>query len=179
MKKFSFIFLPVIALLVTLMISCNGNNNASNSASQQQPADTTAITDSTAQKPDSTKTQPNQENLPNEVTSFVKQHFPNATIANTKTDKDSKGVELELTLNDGTKIDFDASNQWDKIECKTGAVPEKIVPQAIATYVKDNQQGQAITKIDKEDKGGYEIKLANGVELKFDQSGKFLSVDKN
>ena len=175
MKKFSFIFLPVIALLVTLMISCNGNNNAS----QQQPTDTTAIADSTAQQPDSTKVQPTQENLPNEVTSFVKQHFPNATIANSKTDKDSKGVELELTLNDGTKIDFDASNQWDKIECKTGAVPEKIVPQAIATYVKDNQQGQNITKIDKDDKGGYEIKLANGMELKFDQSGKFLSTDKD
>ena len=87
-------------------------------------------------------------------------------------------MEHDVTLNDSTEIDFDANKQWNKVECKAGAVPEKIVPQAIATYAKDNYQGQAIIEIDKNDKGGYEIKLANGVELKFDEAGKFLSVDK-
>ena len=86
-------------------------------------------------------------------------------------------MEFDLILNDSTEIDFDANKQWNKVECKAG-VPEKIVPQAIATYAKDNYKGQAITEIDKNDKGGYEIKLANGVELKFDEAGKFLNIDK-
>ena len=175
MKKLSFIFLPVIAFLALVMISCNGNNNASTS---QQQSGAPATEDSTAkQAPDSTA-QPGENNLPEEIASFVKEHFPNATIANVKTEKEAKGMEYDVILNDSTEIDFDATKQWDKVECKKGAVPEKIVPQAIATYVKDNQKGQTITEIDKNDKGGYEIKLANGMELKFDETGKFLSVDK-
>ena len=175
MKKLSFIFLPVIAFLALVMISCNGNNNASTS---QQQSGAPATEDSTAKQAQDSTAQPGENNLPEEIASFVKEHFPNATIANVKTEKDANGMEHDVTLNDSTEIDFDANKQWNKVECKAGAVPEKIVPQAIATYAKDNYQGQAIIEIDKNDKGGYEIKLANGVELKFDEAGKFLSVDK-
>lgn len=171
MKKI--FLLPVVALLAIVMISCNGNNNASTS---QQQSGAPATEDSTAKQDDNA--QPGENNLPEEISAFVKQHFPNATIANVKTEKDANGMEFDLTLNDSTEIDFDANKQWNKVECKAGAVPEKIVPQAIATYAKDNYQEQAIIEIDKNDKGGYEIKLANGVELKFDEAGKFLSIDK-
>lgn len=174
MKKLS--LMPVIALLAFVMISCNGNGNNNASTSQQQSTETSANVDSTANA-DSTTQQP--QDMPEEITAFVKEHFPNATIAQVKTENDAKGMEYDLTLNDSTEIDFDADKQWDKVECKTGAVPEKIVPQAIATYAKDNYQGQAITEIDKNDKGGFEIKLANGVELKFDEAGRFLTVNKN
>lgn len=171
MKKI--FLLPVVALLAIVMISCNGNNNASTS---QQQSGAPATEDSTAKQ--DANAQPGENNLPEEISAFVKQHFPNTTIANVKTEKDANGMEFDLTLNDSTEIDFDANKQWNKVECKAGAVPEKIVPQAIATYAKDNYQEQAIIEIDKNDKGGYEIKLANGVELKFDEAGKFLSVDK-
>ena len=171
MKKI--FLLPVVALLAIVMISCNGNNNASTS---QQQSGAPATEDSTAKQ--DANAQPSENNLPEEISAFVKQHFPNATIANVKTEKDANGMEHDVTLNDSTEIDFDANKQWNKVECKAGAVPEKIVPQAIATYAKDNYQEQAIIEIDKNDKGGYEIKLANGVELKFDEAGKFLSVDK-
>ena len=173
MKKF--FLLPVVALLAIVMISCNGNNNASTS---QQQSGTSATADSTVSQAQDAKAQPGESNLPEEITSFIKEHFPNATIANAKTEKEANGMEYDVTLNDSTEVDFDANKQWNKVECKTGAVPEKLVPQAIATYAKENYKGQAITEIDKDDKGGYEIKLANGMELKFDKDGKFLSVDK-
>lgn len=175
MKKLSFISLPVIALLALVMISCNGNNNASTS---QQQSGVSATEDSTAKQAQDANAQPGENNLPEEISAFVKEHFPNATIANVKTEKEADGMEFDVILNDSTEIDFDAAKQWNKVECKTGVVPEKIVPQEIATYVKDNQKGQNITEIDKNDKGGYEIKLANGMELKFDEAGKFLNVDK-
>lgn len=173
MKKLSFIFLSVSALLTVVMISCNGNNNA---ATNQQQSSAATI-DRATQQPQATSAQPDVNNLPEEITSFVKDFFPNATIAYVKAEKEYNGNEIDLTLNDGTEIDFDTSKQWEKVECKNGSVPEKIVPQAIASYVKANHQGQAIIKIDKDDHGGFEIELSNGIELNFDQAGKFLNTD--
>lgn len=170
--------MPVIALLAFVMISCNDNGSNSASTSQQQSTTASANADPAAQQSQDANAQPGENNVPEEIAAFVKEHFANATIAQVKTDKEANGTEIDVILNDNTEIDFDANKQWEKVECKTGAVPEKIVPQAIATYAKENYQGQAITEIDKNDKGGYEIKLANGVELKFDEAGKFLSVDK-
>ena len=81
-----------------------------------------------------------------------------------------------MTLNDGTEIDFDLNNQWDNVDCHTKAIPAALVPQAIANYVKTNYQALPITKIDK-DAYGYEIELSNGMDLKFDTSGRFLGID--
>ena len=81
-----------------------------------------------------------------------------------------------MTLNDGTEIDFDRNNQWDNVDCHTKAIPAALVPQAIANYVKTNYQALPITKIDK-DAYGYEIELSNGMDLKFDTSGRFLGID--
>ena len=47
---------------------------------------------------------------------------------------------------------------------------------AIAKYVKSHYKGQVITKIDKE-RHGFDVKLSNGMELKFSRSGAFLGID--
>ena len=55
-------------------------------------------------------------------------------------------------------------------------VPAFFVPKAIASYVKGTYQNVAITKINKE-YHGYDIELANGMELSFDRSGRFMGMD--
>ena len=113
--------------------------------------------------------------LPEAITTFLKQHFPNATVAGVEPDNEHGGLEYDVYLNDGTQVDFDTNNQWEKVESMKG-VPAALVPKAIATYVKGNYQNLAITKINKE-YGGYEIELANGMDLKFDGSGRFMGMD--
>ena len=115
--------------------------------------------------------------LPQEVQTFIKQNFPSQTI--TFAQKDPEWIfftQYEVTLNDGTQVSFDTDNVWDKVESRTGAVPAALVPQPIATYVNTNFPAVAIVKIDKESYG-YEVELANELELKFNEGGALMEMD--
>lgn len=162
--KFNFFNGLALAALCSLaFISCNNSGN-----NRQQAAATAA----------SAQTQPAQaQALPQEITAFINKHFPGATIAGVEPDNEFGGVEYDVHLNDGTEVDFDKNNQWEQVDCKGKAVPAALIPTNIANYVKTNYQAVAIAKIDKKNYGGYEIELANGMELKFDASGKFVGVD--
>ena len=117
----------------------------------------------------------NGQALPDAITAFIKQQFPNATVVGVEPDHDHGGLEYDVYLSDGTQLDFDANNQWEKVECMKG-VPAFFVPKAIASSVKGTYPNVAITKINKE-LHGYDIELANGMELSFDRSGRFLGMD--
>ena len=180
MNRMYFKVLSVGVILFTLW-SCSGNNN--NDAYQQQVAVPTAQEQPVQAAPaDSTMAQPQAaapaaaaQSLPEPITAFVKQHFPNAAIAGVEPDQEHGGLEYDVYLNDGTQIDFDANNQWEKVESMKG-VPAFFIPKSGASYVKSNYQNMVITKINKE-YHGYDVELANGLELKFDRSGNFMGMD--
>ena len=164
MNKMYFKVLSVGVILFALW-SCSGNNDAN----QQQVAVPTVQEQPVQAAPaDSTMAQP-QAAAP----ATTAQALPEAT--GVEPDNEHGGLEYDVYLNDGTQVDFDANNQWEKVESMKG-VPAALVPKAIATYVKGNYQNLAITKINKE-YGGYEIELANGMDLKFDGSGRFMGMD--
>ena len=169
-----------IGVMMFTLWSCTGNNN---DAYQQQvpvtqeqpvqaaPADSTMVQ---AQPADSAPAATAQS-LPDPITTFIKQNFPNATITGVEPDHDNGGMEYDVYLNDGTQLDFDINNQWETIESRGKGVPAVFIPKAIATYVKSNYQ-LPIVKIHKEH-FGYEIELNNGMELSFDRSGQFMGMD--
>lgn len=101
-----------------------------------------------------------------------------AKVSVIKIDKDLGRVsDYEVILTDGTEITFDRDGNWDNIEVGVkGKVPSAFIPTAISTYVKSHQPGQKIVGIDKE-RGGYEIELSNGVEMKFDKDGRFIKYE--
>lgn len=178
MKKIN--VLCASAIIFTLS-SCNGNDNSSQQqqavvpVAQEQPVQATPVDTmaqaAQAQQAAATATQ----SLPEAITAFLKQHFPNATVVGVEPDHDHGGLEYDVYLNDGTQIDFDANNQWDQVESMKG-VPAYFIPKAIANYVRSNYQNMTITKVNKE-YHGYEIELANGLDLNFDSSGRFLGMD--
>ena len=182
MKKMKFKVLSIGVALFTLW-SCSGNNNDAYQqqqvpvpTAQQQPAQAAPV-DSTmpqAQAPAQAQAAAAQA-LPEAITAFIKQHFPNAQVVGVEPDHDHGGLEYDVYLSDGTQVDFDANNQWDQVESMKG-VPAFFIPNGIANYVKSNYQNIVITKINKE-YHGYDIELANGMELSFDRSGKFMGMD--
>ena len=182
MKKMYFKVLSFGVILFTLW-SCSGNNGADQQQVavptveqqpvQAAPADSMAQTQTQTAPADAAAT--TAQGLPDAITAFIKQHFPNATIAGVEPDHDHGGLEYDVYLNDGTQIDFDANNQWEKVESMKG-VPAFFIPKAIASHVKGSYQNAVITKINKE-YNGYEVELNNGVELRFDGSGRFLGMD--
>lgn len=180
MKKFN-VFCISVALFS--LSSCNGNDSSNQQqavvpVTQEQPVQAAPV-DTIAQAP----SQPQQaaapaaapQALPEAITAFLKQHFPNATVVGVEPDYDHGGQEYDVYLNDGTKVDFDANNQWDQVESMRG-VPAFFIPNAIASYVRSSYQNMTITKINKE-YHGYEIELANGLDLNFDRSGRFMGMD--
>lgn len=116
------------------------------------------------------------DKLPAAIQSFMNEYFPGSTISYAKKDRELTKTTYEVVLQDGSEIDFDGKGQWDKVDCKRMAVPAALVPAAIAPYVEANFPGQTIVKIDKE-RYGYEIELFSDLELKFDKSGRLITVD--
>lgn len=174
--------LLALALCVAVFASCNGGGDA-----QQQPvAATPNAQEQMAPQPAADTTMASQQvpqqapaqtaALPEPITTFLKQYFPGATVAGVETDNEYGGLEYDVYLNDGTEVDFDARNQWEKVDCHTKAVPAALVPSAIASYVKANYQSLPITKIDN-NRYGYDIELSNGLELKFNANGQFMGID--
>ena len=116
------------------------------------------------------------EQLPAAAKDFVKKNFPNTTISYATKDNEFGGAKYEARLADGTEIDFDKKGNWDKVDCKTRAVPAALVPETISQFVKTNHPGTVIVKIDKE-RNGYEIELSNDLDLKFNKNGKLIAID--
>lgn len=119
--------------------------------------------------------QNNSTNYP-AITKFVEQYFPGTNILMVNSEWD----EYEVMLSDGTKVEFNKSSEWKKIDCEHSttntAVPAGLIPEAISTYAKTNFAGQAITKIKKE-RRGWEIELGNNLEVRFNKNFKVTKID--
>ncbi len=112
--------------------------------------------------------------IPKEVAEYVAANFPGRTV--TKISREKRGG-YDLTLSDKSEVDLDAKMQWIEIDCGSSPVPAALVPQKIAEYASANYPGKAIVEISREKRGGYEVKLAGGLELKFSADGAFLGID--
>lgn len=114
--------------------------------------------------------------LPENARQFVTSNF-DSKVSYIEIDKELTGHTFEAVLEDGTKIEFDNKGKWEQIDAPYGEiVPANLIPKPIADYMSQNYEGHSIVKIDK-DKSGYEAELQNGLELRFDSAGKFLSID--
>ena len=117
------------------------------------------------------------ETLPVTVKTFVQQSFPGKIITYADKDLELTGYKYDVVLADGTRIEFDTDDVWDKIECPlTSPVPTALVPAPIVANLQVNFPDAMIVKIDKEHYG-YEVELANGLELKFNEQGVLTEMD--
>lgn len=117
-----------------------------------------------------------RKDLPEAAQSFLKEHFPKATIGMIKVDKHLlKKTDYDVKLVNGTKIEFSNSGKWTSVDCKTREVPEGIIPKPIRTYVKKNFPNVKIVKIEKTSTK-YEVELSDDVELTFNLLGQFRSI---
>lgn len=81
-------------------------------------------------------------------------------------------MEYEVELKSGAEIDFRENDDWKDIKAARGnSVPTALIPTAISKYVTANYRGQKIVEISRK-RGGYEIELSNGTELKLTEDAK-------
>lgn len=115
--------------------------------------------------------------LPKAAQAAIKNNFK-AKVSVVKIDKDFGRIsEYDAVLIDGTEISFDADGNWKDIEVANNkSVPASMFPASISQYVKSAQKGQRIVGIEKE-RGGFDVQLSNGIEMKFDKKGQFVRYD--
>lgn len=116
--------------------------------------------------------------LPAAAKTLVLKHFPNLSVNQIKIDRHSfGGDDYEVALSDGTEIDFDSKGNLEEVDCgRSGKVPDAIIIKSVRDYVVKNYPKQNIIKYEVKRKG-YEVELANGLDLVFDKQGKFRHVD--
>ncbi len=115
------------------------------------------------------------DKLPEQAKTFISTYFPSATILNTVKDKD----EYDVTLTDGTTIDFDKAGNWKDVDATPGkTVPSGFYPSSIDSYIAENYPGQGVNEISR-DKRGYEVELTSTIDLHFDTEGVFVRVDRD
>lgn len=115
--------------------------------------------------------------LPQAAQNVISTQFK-AKVSIIKVDKTMGRVdEYEVVLTDGTEITFDRSGNWKDIETSAStAVPKTFVPKGVADYVAKNHKSRKIVGIE-QDRGGYEIELSDGIDIKFDRQGNFKRYD--
>ena len=113
-----------------------------------------------------------QSELPKAAQSFITKYFPKDQVRKVEKDNGRRGMEYEVDFTSGAEVDFTSDGNWKKVKAARGtSVPSAIVPTAIAKYVATNFKGQTIVEISRK-RGGYEVELSNGSELKLTEDAK-------
>lgn len=73
-------------------------------------------------------------------------------------------------------MEFDKKGNWKEIDCKLSAVPAKLIPAKIASYLKSNYPGVKVLKLEKGN-NEYEVNLANGMEITFNKNFVVIDID--
>ncbi len=124
-----------------------------------------------AQKTTITKTA-----LPANAQTFLKTHFAAQEPTYIIEDKETFSTDYKVQFANNIEVEFDGKGNWEEVDGNHNAIPQAIVPKAIASYIKTNYPNIPVIKIDKS-KWGYEVELNNGLELEFNSKGSFIRID--
>ena len=115
--------------------------------------------------------------LPLTARNFINQYFSKPQVSHIKIETNIlQSKKYEVLLTDRTEIDFDSNGNWTEVDCKKVAVPGALIPVFVKEYVKTNFPQEIITKIER-GRNGVEVELGNDYSLKFNNKGKFVSMD--
>lgn len=109
--------------------------------------------------------------LPSVAKEFVASNFPAATITSTLKDHDTFSYTYQVTLSDGTAIEFAKDGEWIDVENRVSGVPTSVLPAKILEYITTNYASSFVVDIEKD--RGYDVELSNGLDLVFDSEGNF------
>ncbi len=115
------------------------------------------------------------DGLPKEAQQYITQHFPGHEILQVVKERDDLKTTFDVYLSEGYKLEFNKSGKVLGVE-GNNRLPDSVVPAKILTYVNDNYPEHFIIDWELDDRG-QEVKLSNGLELKFDGDGNFLRLD--
>lgn len=115
-------------------------------------------------------------NLPALARQVITKNFAGKKVALARVESGVISKSYDVIFTDGDKLEFDKRGAWTEIDCKRTGVPTALVPSAIRNYVNSNYSGNKIVKIERNSRE-YEVKLSNGLEIKFNNKFKVTDID--
>ena len=114
-------------------------------------------------------------NIPEEISDYVNTHFPDNKIIQIIKDVDELELTYDLTLEGSFSLEFNRKKQIISIN-GLNKLPDSVIPEKLLNYANNHYAEQHIVEwsLDNRDQ---EIKLDNGIELKFNTKGEFLRID--
>jgi hypothetical protein len=109
------------------------------------------------------------ENLPVAVQQFVKNNFPKTRIVSATQESDD--LDYNLSLSNGTKLEFDKTNKWSEIINGKGLIPSSLIPAGVKNYVRLHYPHKAIISIERSSQG-YDIDLSSHKHFQLNKSFK-------
>jgi len=116
------------------------------------------------------------DQLPQAAQQLIKEYFANTEVSYAKMETDVFDKSYEVIFVNGCKIEFDKKGEWKDVDCKYAEVPAGIIPSKIQEFLTKRHSNAKVLEIDK-DKRDYELKLNNGIELRFDLKENFMGYD--
>ena len=116
------------------------------------------------------------EQLPAPAQAFIKSNYPDDSVSFATVDDDIIRPDYTVVLVSGVKIMFENNGALEKIESRRGAIPEGIIPVQITDYVKRSFKDASIVEYEV-GRRTYEVKLSNGLELKFNRNFIPIGID--
>lgn len=116
------------------------------------------------------------QQLPKAAQEWLSTHYPNCKVVTALHDRDITDNDYSVRLDNGTKVEFDSNGKWESVKSNSAKLPSGVVPAAIESYVSQHYPQSPIVKIERK-RYGYEVELANDLDLKFDTKGNFVGLD--
>lgn len=115
--------------------------------------------------------------LPDNAQLMVKKDFSGRRVAMAKIDDGLFHNGYNVVFTNGDKVEFDSHGRWTEITCRRSEVPSSVVPKPIRSYLKNYYPKTKMVEIERSSKGKYEVKLDNGLEIKFDKDFRVTDID--
>lgn len=116
------------------------------------------------------------QQLPKAAQEWLSTHYPNCKVVTALHDRDITDNDYSVRLDNGTKVEFDSNGKWESVKGNSAKLPSGVVPAVIESYVLQHYPQSPIVKIERK-RYGYEVELANDLDLKFDTKGRFIGLD--
>jgi hypothetical protein len=113
--------------------------------------------------------------LPSEIATYIKTHFPDNTIVQIIKDRDGLTQSYEIILSESISLEFNRNKEIVDID-GTSQLPNSVIPEKILEYVATNYPTNFITDWELDDKN-QQVQLDNGLDLEFNMAGEFLRID--
>ena len=114
--------------------------------------------------------------LPQQAQTLLTTYFSDLQVAMVVKETEGRDVDYIVSYTDATQVKFNKKGEWEEVDRPIGqTVPDGIVPPQILTYVTTTFPNTTIQEIDKDRRGGYDVKLSNRMEIEF--SDQFLPIE--